>query len=411
MFMRNIIISLLYLLILIYPVAFFPQENPQGNSQENSEAPTHSDANQRVMEQRSYSLQLMKRAENHFFHKRYDIALRLFQDVIERDPENFLAYRSAGDILLLQNKLPEARKNFLIARDISPAPQQEYLRLGQLYILQKKSKHAIQALEKAIKLDTKNKLAVSRFYLGVVYYKFIKDRKKARQETIENWLKYLPYAPPPEQIKLEKAIALLRSGAKLPRPPVIPPPIPKNKVAKAPSKPEKSKSLAKSKAGASTSKSTANSGVSNAKSTANSGASTSKSTANSGASTSKSTANSGASKSTSSKDSKQAKQALKKANELTRRAQIILERAEAETVRAEAARAAAQAAARAAARFAKRARRQRYVISSPSRGGRNTSSSKVVYSEPSFFEMLKRKYRQVKKAVKKMVKKAVEGDS
>ena len=146
----------------------------------------------------------MHRAEAHYFKEKYNIALKLFQVVIEKDPENIAAYRYAGDIFLIQKKLQKAREHFMIALELSSEPQTEWLRLGQVYILEKNSKMALIALNKA--LEIQNNLYLCHFYLGIVYYNLLQDK----QRTIKHWEIYKNNVDAEEREKISKALNILR---------------------------------------------------------------------------------------------------------------------------------------------------------------------------------------------------------
>ena len=146
----------------------------------------------------------MLRAEEHYFKKRYNVALKLFQVVIQKDPENPLAYRYAGDIFLIQKKLKEAKEHFDVARELSSEPQEEWLRIAQVHILSEESVPARKALQKALKL--KPDMYLCHFYLGIIYYNLLQDKKN----TIKHWEIYRDYVKGEERVKIERALEILR---------------------------------------------------------------------------------------------------------------------------------------------------------------------------------------------------------
>ena len=147
---------------------------------------------------------MMHRAEDHYFQKRYNVALRLFQLVIKKDPENPLAYRYAGDIFLIKNQLQEAKEHFSTARELSPQPQEEWLRLAQAHILANEGPQAIQALQTALKI--KPDMHLCRFYLGLTYFKLFRDKLN----TIKQWEIYEKHIFGEEKRKIQRALAILR---------------------------------------------------------------------------------------------------------------------------------------------------------------------------------------------------------
>ena len=56
--------------------------------------------------------ELMKKAEDHFFHERFHIALRLFNLVIQQDPENGKAWRFAGIVIYRRDSLTKPKNIF-----------------------------------------------------------------------------------------------------------------------------------------------------------------------------------------------------------------------------------------------------------------------------------------------------------
>ncbi len=152
----------------------------------------------------SYIRKLMKKAEEYYFQKKINVALRLFEIVIQNDPENALAYRYAGDILLIQNKHKEAIEKFEIARELSKEPEEEWFRLGQTYIFLKDYKNALLAIQQALTL--KPEFYKCHFYLGLIYFNAFRNKKK----TIDEWEIYKEYLQGAEKEAVKKAIINLR---------------------------------------------------------------------------------------------------------------------------------------------------------------------------------------------------------
>ena len=145
--------------------------------------------------QKVYIKKMLRRAEEHYFKKRYHVALKLFQLIIQKDPENPLAYRYAGDIFLIQKKLKKAKEHFDVARELSPQPHEEWLRIAQVHILSEKSKQARRALYKALEL--KPDMYLCHFYLGLVYYNLLRDKAN----TIKHWEIYREHVSGEEKKK------------------------------------------------------------------------------------------------------------------------------------------------------------------------------------------------------------------
>ncbi len=159
-------------------------------------------ANKQNVDKKSLK-ELMERAEEHFFHQRYNVALRLFEVIIRRDPENARAYRFAGDVYLLQEKWKEAEEHFHIARELSEQPEEEWFRIAQVKILLGDGKEAEKALKKALAL--KPDMHLCHFYLGIIAYRLFRDKEK----TIYHWENYIK-SNPSNKKKVERAVTILR---------------------------------------------------------------------------------------------------------------------------------------------------------------------------------------------------------
>lgn len=154
---------------------------------------------------------LLESAKNHFFEKRYNIALELFERVIQSDPENAEAYSFAGDIYLTQGWLDEAEERYRIAVEIAPSPARDYFRLGQTLYLKGDGKGALNAFRKSLELDVR--IHINRFYLGLVELRFHKNKR----ETVRLWREYRRLVPDdPQGPRIDRIIEILeRPGYKL----------------------------------------------------------------------------------------------------------------------------------------------------------------------------------------------------
>lgn len=150
-------------------------------------------------------LELLQRAEEHFFQGRFNIALRLFETVIEKAPENALAYRYAGDIHLKRGESERALEYFQIARELSGEPAEEWFRIGQAYYLKKDATRALEAFARARSL--KPDLLFCLFYEGLVHFRLERDKAA----TIASWEEFRRLAPDDAQgPAIDAALAILR---------------------------------------------------------------------------------------------------------------------------------------------------------------------------------------------------------
>ena len=152
----------------------------------------------------SYIKKILIKAEGYYFQKKFNVALKLFEQVIQKDPDNLLAYRYAGDISLIQNNYEEAINYFEIAREISNEPEIEWLRLCQAYILIKNYKKAFFAANQSLNINPD--LYKCHFYLGIIYLNGNNNKKKA----IEEWEIYGKNIFGEEKEKIQKAIDNLK---------------------------------------------------------------------------------------------------------------------------------------------------------------------------------------------------------
>lgn len=151
------------------------------------------------------TLELLRRAEEHFFQARYNIALRLFETVIEQAPENALAYRYAGDIHLKRGETDRALEYFEIARELSGEPAEEWFRIGQALYLKKEGARALDAFARARTLQPD--LHFCLFYEGLVHFRLERDKAA----TIASWEEFRRLAPADAQgPAIDAALAVLR---------------------------------------------------------------------------------------------------------------------------------------------------------------------------------------------------------
>ena len=127
---------------------------------------------------------LLKSGESYYFKNEYSTALALFEEVIEIDPQNKIAYRYAGDIYLVKKKPARAKSYFKQSLKFSTKPAEDWFRIGQAEILEENGGAAISALKKALTYDPN--LHSAHYYKGIAHYQFFSDKKK----TIFHWERY-----------------------------------------------------------------------------------------------------------------------------------------------------------------------------------------------------------------------------
>lgn len=148
---------------------------------------------------------LLKKAEGHYFNKKYYTALRLLKRYIDYDPENHKAYSYLGDIYLQIRKLDKAEESFRIASELTETPDREFYRIGQVLFLKKQGKKSLQAFQKAYKLNPA--MSICYFQIGMVYLQLLRNK----EQTIHYWSTFRQIAPDdPQGPEIDRALAILR---------------------------------------------------------------------------------------------------------------------------------------------------------------------------------------------------------
>ena len=151
---------------------------------------------------------LFKQGEEHYFKKRYTLALPLFEDAIKQDPSHVKAHRYAGDIHLNEKRIYKAKEYFLLSRELAKEPAEDLFRLGQVYLLEENGQSALNSLSDA--LDNDSDLHLAHYYLGQTYYQLYGNKEK----TIYHWETYRDRTPQKDHTKLNKAIEYLKKKIK-----------------------------------------------------------------------------------------------------------------------------------------------------------------------------------------------------
>ncbi|MEK6335307.1 MAG: tetratricopeptide repeat protein [Acidobacteriota bacterium] len=110
---------------------------------------------------------LFSRAQAATNEKKYDQAIATLRQLVEVDPQDFLAWTELGTNYLLKESFPEAENAYLRAAEARPGFFLAHLNLGRLYLLQKKPEKAIESLTQAIKIKADS--ADANYFLGEAY--------------------------------------------------------------------------------------------------------------------------------------------------------------------------------------------------------------------------------------------------
>lgn len=110
---------------------------------------------------------LFERAKNNFRENDHENALRLFNEVLNREPSHLKALRNKGLLKILTAEKKEAEEFLLFAIKQQPEDDQLHQMLGTFYYNNDEPVKALAQLKKAVKLNPKN--TVAHKGLGMLY--------------------------------------------------------------------------------------------------------------------------------------------------------------------------------------------------------------------------------------------------
>jgi tetratricopeptide (TPR) repeat protein len=149
--------------------------------------------------------QIFRRAENEVGRKNYVEAVRLLNQLVDRDPKDYEAWIELGSAYFKLGKLKDAEKACRRAIDEKPSFILSFLNLAKIRMADKNYQGAIDTLNEAVKLQPTN--AEANYLLGEAYLQL----KKGSKAVI-----YLYEALKLEPIKMADAhlrLAALYNGA------------------------------------------------------------------------------------------------------------------------------------------------------------------------------------------------------
>lgn len=120
---------------------------------------------------------LFERAKVNLDEDNLENALRLFNEVLNREPSHKKALRNKGLIKVLYSPMEEAEEFLLFAIDQQPEDDQLYQLLGTLYHNNEKPQKAISQFKKAIEIDPANQIAQQG--LGMIYAHVLGEHEHA----------------------------------------------------------------------------------------------------------------------------------------------------------------------------------------------------------------------------------------
>lgn len=127
--------------------------------------------------------EFLKKGEEHFFKKNFNVSEIFFKKLIEMNPENSLAHSYLGEIYLYYKKLEEAIYHYQLAVELFLSqnifPEKEYFRLSQAYYLKKEKDKSKEYCNLVLKRNSN--FSPCYYYLGIIALEFEKNREIALQ--------------------------------------------------------------------------------------------------------------------------------------------------------------------------------------------------------------------------------------
>ena len=107
--------------------------------------------------------------------KDYANAVRLLNQIVENDKNDFQCWTLLGTLYLAQEKSDEAEKAYLTAIELKPTYALPLIKLGRFRITQKKFEEAVELLTRAVDLQPQS--ADANLFLGEAYLRLKKGSK------------------------------------------------------------------------------------------------------------------------------------------------------------------------------------------------------------------------------------------
>jgi len=118
---------------------------------------------------------LYQKAAKEIQSKNYAPAIATLQDIVNSDPNDFVAWSDLGMLYFLQKDLDAAENSYTSATNAKATYFPAKLSLGRVRLAKKNYDGAIEALEAALKLDAKS--ASANYFLGEAYLQNKKGSK------------------------------------------------------------------------------------------------------------------------------------------------------------------------------------------------------------------------------------------
>lgn len=120
---------------------------------------------------------IFERAKVNLDNDNHEHALRLLNQVLNREPAHKKALRNKALIKILNEEVEEAEKFLLFAIDQQPEDDQLYQMLGTLYHNNDQPQKALAQFNKALNINSNNSIAQQG--CGVIYAQVLGDHQQA----------------------------------------------------------------------------------------------------------------------------------------------------------------------------------------------------------------------------------------
>lgn len=120
---------------------------------------------------------LFDQAKANLREENHEHALRLFNEVLNREPTHLQALRSKALIKITTDEAEEAEEFMLFAIEQQPEDDQLHQMLGTFYLNNEMPNKALHPLKRAVELNPTNDIA--HHGLGLLYSRFQGDHSKA----------------------------------------------------------------------------------------------------------------------------------------------------------------------------------------------------------------------------------------
>jgi tetratricopeptide (TPR) repeat protein len=128
-----------------------------------------------VYDRPSATKSLFQKAEESVGKKKYDAAIDLLRQIVEKDQKDFQAWTALGTVYFAQQKLDDAESAYLKAIEVHSTSPRAQLNLGRVRFSQKKFEAAVEPLTKAVELQPTS--GDANYLLGECYLQLKKGSK------------------------------------------------------------------------------------------------------------------------------------------------------------------------------------------------------------------------------------------